>query len=227
MSDVRFCVLIPAYREQARVGEVVTSVLKYCRDVIVIDDGSDDRTGEVAKKAGALVLTQPRNMGKGAAIQRGVEHARANGFECGLIMDGDGQHDPADIPGFLAAYDRDSAPVVVGNRMADPRGMPLVRRLTNMFMSRLLSKRMRQRVPDTQCGFRLVRCDLMPPPSPGSERFAGESESLIRMSAAGVRIASAPVKVIYRDEKSKISPVKDTIRFFAMLRRMKQFPSGN
>jgi len=216
----RFCVVIPAYREEARIGGVVRSVMPYCRDVIVVDDGSDDATGREASEAGAVVLTQPANMGKALALKRAFAHAREQGFECALTMDGDGQHDPADIPGFLNVYDGTATPVVVGNRMADARGMPFVRRMTNMFMSRLLSRRMGQRVPDTQCGYRLVRCDLLPDPLPGSERFAGESESLIRMSAAGVRFASAPVKVIYRDEKSKIHPVKDTIRFFTMLRRL-------
>jgi glycosyltransferase involved in cell wall biosynthesis len=214
-------VVIPAYREEGRIGSVVRSVLPYCRDVIVVDDGSDDATGPEAAQAGALVLVQPTNMGKALALKRAFSHAREHGFECALTMDGDGQHDAADIPGFLDAYDGNSAPVVVGNRMTNPRGMPFVRRMTNMFMSRLLSRRMGQHVPDTQCGYRLVRCDLLPDPLPGSERFAGESESLVRMSAAGVRFASAPVRVIYRDEKSKINPFKDTIRFFAMLRRLK------
>lgn len=134
-------------------------------------------------------------------------------------MDGDGQHAPADIPTFVASYERTRCPVILGNRMDSPDGMPLVRRLTNRFMSWTLSRRMGQRVPDTQCGFRLYRCEGFPVVSAESRRFDYDSEVLLLYADAGVRIGAVPVSVIYGEEKSKISPVKDTLRFMRMLRR--------
>jgi hypothetical protein len=89
-------------------------------------------------------------------------------------------------------------------------------------MSWFLSRQMSQRVPDTQCGFRLYRCDAVPDVSPESGRFDYDSEILLRMDRAGVRMAEAPVKVIYSDEKSKVSPIRDTIRFVSMLKRWKR-----
>jgi hypothetical protein len=134
-------------------------------------------------------------------------------------MDGDGQHDPGDIPAFVEAYVRTGTPVLLGNRMDDTRSMPFVRRLTNRFMSWLLSRKMNQAVPDTQSGFRLYRCDAIPEGGCSSERFAAESEILLCIAEKNIVIGAVPIKVIYRDEKSKINPFKDTIRFFRMLRK--------
>jgi hypothetical protein len=91
--------------------------------------------------------------------------------------------------------------------------------MTNRFMSWLLSRKMKQYVPDTQSGYRLYRCDALEGVAVGSERFAAESEILLALAARGVRMESVPIRVIYRDEKSKINPFRDTLRFFEMLAR--------
>lgn len=213
----RYCVLVPAYREEGRIGETVAAVLRYCPCVVVIDDGSDDGTADEARRAGAVVLRHKRNQGKGKALETGFDYARREGFEFLLTLDGDGQHDAADIPAFVDAYQRGSAAVLVGNRMSRPESMPWLRRLTNRFMSGLLSRRMGQRVPDTQCGYRLFRCDVLPMQGMASARFAMESEILLDLAQDGVSVGSVPIRVIYRDEKSKINPLVDTLRFFRML----------
>jgi glycosyltransferase involved in cell wall biosynthesis len=219
-AEIRCQVLVPAYREAARIGVVVRTVRALGLPVLVVDDGSPDATSVEAEQAGAEVVRHPVNRGKGAAIATGVTRLEARRLDCVLTMDADGQHLAADIPPFLEAFRRDRPAAIVGNRMDHPAGMPFVRRLTNRYMSWLLSRRMGQRVPDTQCGFRLYRADVLRLLVGGDERFAGESEVLLRLSAAGHRIASVPVRVIYRDEKSKISPIRDTIRFWRMLRGM-------
>jgi len=215
----RCCVIVPAYREARRIAAVVRGARERCADVLVVDDGSDDLTGEAARAAGAAVIRHPENLGKGAALHTGFEHARRNGFEVVITLDGDGQHDPSDIPAFLDAYRTTDTPVLVGTRMDRTQTMPWNRLLTNRFMSWLLSRRMGQRVPDTQCGFRLIRTDVLPARRTGSERFAAESELLLELAERGARIGSVPIKVIYRDEKSKIRPLRDAVRFFRMLRR--------
>ncbi len=215
-------VLIPAYQEGSRIGAVVREVLPFCPRIVVVDDGSADDTAGAARAAGATVLLHAQNKGKGAALQTGFDYAREQGAALVLTMDGDGQHAPADIPAFLKAFARGDAPVLVGDRMEDPKAMPFVRRMTNRFMSWLLSRRMGQRVPDTQNGFRLYRTDVLPDMSGGDARFAAESEILLILSRRGVRIGSVPVRVIYGDERSKIRPVRDTLRFFRMLRAFDQ-----
>jgi len=218
----RGCVIIPAYREGGRIGAVVAGVLPYLPHVIVVDDGSPDGTADEAGQAGALVIRHATNLGKGAALDTGFRAAREQGFEFVVTMDGDGQHAVSDLPAFMESYSRTGTPVLVGNRMADARKMPLVRWLTNRFMSWLLSREMGQRVPDTQCGYRLYKLAVVPGLSAASKRFAAESEILLELSGKGISIGSVPVATLYGTETSKIHPVKDTLRFIKMLRQYRR-----
>ena len=215
----RICVIIPAYREEGRIGAVVRSSREHApgTDVIVVDDGSPDGTASEAEAAGAVVVRHPANRGKGVALATGFAHARAHGYEALVTLDADGQHDPAEIPKFIETYRRTGFPVLVGNRMWDTAHMPRVRRWTNRLMSWLLSREMGQYVPDTQCGYRLFRSDVIPFVEAKSERFAAESEILLHVAARGMQIGAVRISTIYRDEKSKINPVSDTVRFLRML----------
>jgi glycosyltransferase involved in cell wall biosynthesis len=218
----RGCVVIPALNEERRIADVVRRVRERIPEVIVIDDGSRDDTSGVAGAAGATVLKHGVNRGKGAALETGFRYVRERGFDFVVTMDGDGQHDPADLTRFVETHTRTGIPVLVGNRMTDVDRMPVVRRLTNRFMSWLLSREMGQSVPDTQCGYRLFQSDVIPILSAESAGFAAESEVLLELAGRDIRIGSVPVATIYRDEKSKISPFKDALRFFGMLRRYRR-----
>lgn len=218
----RICVIIPAFREEKRIGDVVRAVRRSGLDVVVVDDGSQDATAAVATEAGAKVIRHEQNQGKGVALNTGFQYARENGYDAAITMDADGQHSPDEVPKFIEAYVRTGIPVLVGNRMADVKGMPLVRRLTNQFMSWLLSRAMGQYVPDTQCGFRLYRCDVIPLVTAQAERFAAESEILLHIAARGIAIGAVRITTIYADEKSKIRPGVDTVRFLAMLLRYRR-----
>lgn len=218
----RFCAIVPSFQEEGRIGSVVQGILQHCDVVVVVDDGSSDRTGADAAAAGAVVLTHETNRGKGAALNTGLEYARKEKMEFVITMDGDGQHDPADIPGFVNAFLEGNADVLVGTRMDNPVGMPAVRRFTNRFMSWLLSCSMKQFVPDTQCGFRLFSLDAVPAMPKGCDRFAAESEVLLDLSERGVKIGSVPIRSIYGDERSKINPLKDSARFIRMLWRYRR-----
>ena len=135
-------------------------------------------------------------------------------------MDGDGQHLPAELPRFAEAFARGDADVVLGSRMSDHRGMPFVRYCTNRYMSWLLSRRLGQRATDTQCGYRLLSRRAIPVVlAGGASGFAADSEQLLLLARAGFRFREVPVSTVYGDERSKIHPVRDTLRFFAMLRK--------
>jgi len=217
-TEPRGCALIPAYLEERRIRGVVQDALKYIPAVVVIDDGSSDRTAVEAEAAGAIVLRHKKNLGKGMALNTGFAYAINEKFDYVITMDADGQHAPADIPRFVEAFRSIGVSALVGSRMADPKGMPFIRKMTNRFMSWYLSWAMGQNVPDTQCGFRMYAAQVLPHLATESNRYAAESETLLRLAAQKIKIGSVPVKVIYRDEKSKISPFRDTIRFFAMVR---------
>ena len=211
------CVLAPAYREENRVGATVRAILPQASHVVVIDDGSPDRTAEAAEAAGATVLRHPANRGKGEALETGFRHVAEKGYPACITLDADGQHDPAHIAEFIAEANRTGCAVLVGNRMDQHDGMPRVRAGTNRLMSALIGALARQRIPDTQNGYRLYRAEALPFVHARARGFAAESEQLLRLSHAGFRIGSVPIRTIYGEEKSKISPVRDTLRFLRML----------
>jgi glycosyltransferase involved in cell wall biosynthesis len=215
--------IIPCLNEAARIEKVVREVRKFLPAVILVDDASSDDTGKLAAGAGAEVLRLGNTpSGKGAALRRGWELARQRGFAWVLCLDGDGQHAPGDIPVFFECAAQTGADLVVGNRMAQPAGMPLVRRWTNQFMSWRLSRLAGQRLLDTQCGFRLINLAALGQVNLRTSHFEIDSETLLAFAEAGRKIAFVPIQVIYRDEESRIRPWRDAWRWFAWLRRRGQ-----
>jgi hypothetical protein len=127
-------------------------------------------------------------------------------------MDGDGQHSAADIPRFFECAER-GAVLVVGNRMRNPAAMPWLRRVVNRWMSRQLSRTAGRLLPDSQCGFRLMRLDVLTDLDLRASHFEIESEVLLAFLAARHRVEFVPVQVIYKKEQSKIRPWRDTVRW--------------
>mgnify|MGYP001310971809 CR=1 FL=1 len=211
------CILIPAFNEAHRIGPVVSGALAHGYPVVVIDDGSSDDTGALVRSLGAEVIRHEDNHGKGASLVSGFTYAREHGHPVVVTLDADGQHDPAEISRFVDTYRRTGIPVLIGNRMWNDAEMPIVRRWTNRVMSRLLCRIMKTFVPDTQCGFRLYRTDVLSFAPAVSRRFAMESEVLLHLALRGFRMDSVRVSTIYRGSKSRINPLVDTLRFFMML----------
>lgn len=215
--------LIPAFREARFIHDVVTRSLAQTRPCVVVDDGSDDDTAARARAAGATVLSHGRNRGKGAAIKTGLEwFLRDCPHPYCVLLDGDGQHAPEEIARFREAAANDPCRLFVGNRMADTRAMPWIRRLVNRYMSWEISRICGRRIPDSQCGFRMVHRDLAPHLLAAANAFDYETEMLFLASMRGERIASVPVSTIYGDETSKIRPLRDTVAFFQLLARYRR-----
>jgi glycosyltransferase involved in cell wall biosynthesis len=210
------CAIIPACGEERFIGSVVRGVLQHLDHVVVVDDHSADQTERIAREAGAEVIRHSENLGKGAAIKTGLGEA-ADRFGYFLFMDGDGQHDPAEIPKFLAKATETRAHLIIGNRMCNVAAMPAIRRWTNKFMSWQISKLCRQNLPDSQCGYRMASYELLPLLRESSDGFAFETESLILAARNAFHIEFVPVRTIYRDERSKIKPMRDTLRYLRIL----------
>jgi glycosyltransferase involved in cell wall biosynthesis len=212
--------VIPCLNEQAAIGTVVATVRRFLPVVFVVDDGSSDGTSRVAEQAGAEVLRHETSRGKGAALHSGWQRARERGFAWALSMDGDGQHSPRDVPSFLNQAERTGAELISGNRMADPANMPWLRRQVNRWMSTRLSKFTGRKLPDTQCGFRLMNLKAWASVPLASTHFEIESEVLLAFAQAEFRIEFVPVQVIYETERSKIDPLRDTVRWFRWWRQV-------
>ena len=215
----RVAVLIPAYREEESVAGVVTEALTFLPDVIVVDDASDDQTTARAEAAGASVLRCAVNGGKGAALTTGFRYILAQEFDAVIALDANGFHDPGQIPKFLETYQRTHIPVLIGNRMAEPRRVPLVRRWSIRVMSYWLYRLMGVYVPDPPCGFRFYRCDVLPFLLEADSALPAEFETLLHIASR--RIQVGPVRIVEKPNRHKsiISPFRDIIRFIKVLNK--------
>ena len=214
---MRCCAIIPAYQEACGIARVVEGALRYADEVLVVDDGSSDGTFERAAGAGAQVVRHRFNAGKGAALGAGLKWAAGGGYEAAVTLDGDGQHDPAEIPRLLDALGRGSD-IVVGCRMDRPDGMPLDRLLTNMLMSTALSVLTKRRLRDTQSGFKALRVTKVRGLKLRTSRFDWESELLIKAAQSGLRVSEVGVSSIYvNHHRSKIKVVPDAVRFVKLV----------
>lgn len=220
------CALIPCFNEARAIARVVSGVREHLATVLVVDDGSSDATAREAESAGAIVLCQPRNLGKGAALKAGFAWAAEHGFRAALTLDGDGQHDTTEIPLFLDEFDNGRCDIVVGNRMTDLAPMPPLRRWTNRFTSWALSRMARQKIHDSQCGFRLISIETWKAVRLETRRYELESEILIRACRRGARLGQVKVRTIYFNAaRSKINPITDAYRFLRLLWRCRKASS--
>jgi len=213
-------VLIPAYNPPDGLGDLVKRCFQtgYPESVLVIDDGSVYGDFQQVPGAGGLVKRHNMYLGKGAAIRTGFSFALKNGFDVVITLDADGQHAPESIPLFVKKYDESDCHFIVGNRMENPAGMPLMRQFTNRTTSKILSRITGQVIEDSQCGYRLISSKVLSGLNLETNRYETESEILIKASIAGFRICSVPIPTIYSGNKSFINPLRDTWRFVRMIR---------
>ncbi|MEN8150340.1 MAG: glycosyltransferase family 2 protein, partial [Planctomycetota bacterium] len=184
--------------------------------VLVVDDGSQDDTAARAEAAGAEVLRLACNLGKATALQAGFDYAVEKGYAAVVILDGDGQHDPEEIPALAKVWREERAHIVAGNRMlAAGKRMPLPRRMVNEFTAWLGSHIAGQPLPDCHCGFRLVDSEVLRSFRLQTKRFAGDTEMLIWSAIKSFRISFVPIRCIYTGGKSGIRPIPDAVRLLA------------
>lgn len=216
---MRTCVIIPTYNESKNIGQIVSQIRQQNLDVLVVDDGSKDDTCVIAAEHGAKVIRNSINEGKGASLIKGFDYALKEDFRAVITMDGDGQHLVEDIPYFIRLAQYSNSSIIIGNRMHKPKNMPLTRLLTNKFMSWLISAIARQYIPDTQCGFRLMKREVLEKIKLNSRKYEIESEVLIKGSRLGYKIEAVTIKSVYNDNKSQINPFIDTVRFIKFIIR--------
>lgn len=213
-------VVVPSYNESRTIGAIVKRLKERDFAVYVIDDGSQDDTEAKALAEGAIVIRNPKNMGKGGALKEGFKRVEQDGFDMVLIMDGDDQHDVADIAHLIKRMRETRADMIIGNRMTDTSRMPLIRIAVNRFMSWLISVISGQYVPDTQCGFRLIKTAVLKKIVFESNNYEIESEMIVKAARAGFTIDSTNIKTVYQDEVSRINPVIDTLRFMRLMLKL-------
>lgn len=209
-------VVIPAYNEQPTIGPLVEEARKYISDILVVDDGSRDATAQVAAAAGAIVHRLDGNMGKGTALKLGFGYALDNGYDFVITMDGDGQHDPQDISGFLEMGNH-SYDLVLGNRMDDRDRVPPLRRLANFTSSLIVSVLCGRRIHDSQTGFRSYSARLLRGVQLTCSHYDLETEVIIKAVRRGFRIGYCRIRTIYAGEVSRFRNLQDSLRFLRVV----------
>jgi glycosyltransferase involved in cell wall biosynthesis len=213
MSE-RIAVIIPALNAERTLGAVVDQARGQHEPVLVIDDGSSDRTGEVARERGATVLRHDVNRGKGGALKTGFAWALENGFDGVITLDADGQHLAGEIPKFIAARDETGADLIIGGRAHLFEKMLPRRRIANRFSAWCIAKASGARVSDSQSGFRYYSASLLSGIRLRTDGFDLESEVIVRAGRRGFRIVTIPIELGFIDglSTSHYKPLMDTLR---------------
>jgi glycosyltransferase involved in cell wall biosynthesis len=230
--------VVPAFEEEAAIGAVVAEIVAFdpSIDVVVVDDGSSDGTAAAAAAAGATVVRLPFNLGIGAAVQTGFRWALERDYDLAVRLDGDGQHDPAELPKLLAPIERDEADVVTGSRFREEEDgyrPPLGRRVGITWFARLVSLLSGQRVTDTTSGFQALNRS-------GIELFARdypsdypEVEATVLLLKHRLRLVEVPVRMREREHgsssitflRSVYYAIKVTLALFIAMGRRYAVPS--
>jgi len=221
IQSMKTVVVIPAYDAAGSLPDLLAKIRCEIENIVVIDDGSSDKTAVTAVDSGATVIRHSRNRGKGAALRTGFAYAVENGFDSVITIDSDGQHDPADIPRFGQAFIESHADMIIGSRVGDRGLMPWPRRFSNWSTSRFLSLILRRPIEDCQCGYRLISIKLLKSIALESDKFELESEMIIRAIRGGFNVEFIPIRGVYvKNAPSHMRPLADTLRWCSMVLKM-------
>lgn len=221
----RIAALIPALNAERTLPAVLEQTRAYVDPVVVIDDGSSDGTGDVARAGGAIVLRHEVNRGKGAALKTGFQWALDNGCEGVITLDADGQHLPSEIPKFLRERAAGGADLIIGGRSHLFEKMLPRRRNANRFSAWCIAKTSGVAITDSQSGFRFYSANLMRTLKLRTDGFDMESEVIVRAGRRGFRIVTIPIELGFVDglSTSHYKPLKDTLRIAWTVTRARLF----
>lgn len=209
---------IPCYNEELTVRSIVLKTKRYVDTVVVVDDGSSDRTAQIAKDAGAVVLSHQKNKGKGAALKTGFQYALENNFDYVVTIDGDGQHNPLEIPNVLGNVMNNGHDISIGYRVGNNTEMPTWRRVGKRVLDYTTSLGAGGFVTDSQCGFRAFNRRAIEAITPKlrGDAFSVESEQLIRAYESGLKVTNTNVTCKYKDlETSTKNPASHGLSVLA------------
>jgi glycosyltransferase involved in cell wall biosynthesis len=224
LGQYRVLVIVPAYNEERFIGSVVLKIKQHPVDVLVIDDGSTDKTCQIARAAGAEAHCLPTNQGKGAALNTGFQLARQRQPDAVVVIDADGQHLPEELPRLLAPILRDQADIVIGSRyIDDTSNTPIDRRLGHKLINLATSVPSGIYVSDSQSGFRAFSPRAFDLIQFKSDDFSVESEMQFLAQEFNLRVAEVPITIRYTDGSKRPAVQQGRIVLNGILRLVGQY----
>jgi glycosyltransferase involved in cell wall biosynthesis len=201
--------IIPAFNEELTIGSVVLGAKKYVSKVIVVDDGSSDRTSEIAALAGAQVIRLKENSGKAYAVKRGFAEINSKETNAAVIIDADGQHDTEEIGRVMAPIVEGKADLVIGSRfIEDKKGIPFYRKIGQHILNKATNAGSQKKVTDTQSGYRALSATGIENMDFESDGYGIESSMILHFASRGLNIMEVPIGVNYNvPHKHKKNPV--------------------
>jgi glycosyltransferase involved in cell wall biosynthesis len=212
----KVCVLVPTYNNERTLGKVLSSLLAFTNQIIVVNDGSTDGTLTVLQQFPQInLVSYSQNKGKGYALRTGFRHAVKSGYNYAITIDSDGQHFADDLHKFLGKLEDHPAAIIIGARNMDQASVPGKSSFGNKFSNFWFWVETGLKMSDTQSGYRLYPVKLMSNTKFVTRKFEFEIEVLVMSAWRGIEITEVPVRVFYADKESRIShfrPFKDFTR---------------
>jgi len=208
------CILIPAYNAQDTIGSVLKKIEPLKSDIVVVDDGSSDKTKRLASDNRIQLVEHPVNLGKGAALRTGFQHILQRDYRVVITLDADGQHDPAEIPFLLKIFQSVKPDILIASRAMEFGKMTFLRRFWNRLGVKAVSRLCHSDITDSQSGFRLIRTEVLKAVDLTTSRFETELELLIKACKKGFSVLCVPISTPRIDGtgSTHLRPVVDTWR---------------
>ncbi len=203
----RILAAMPAYNEESHVGSAILNARRYADEVIVVDDGSRDKTAEIARLAGATVIQHEANRGYGAAIQTILAEAKKRDPDVLVLLDADYQHNPGDIPRMVGPI-QEGFDLVIGSRHLQKEGIPLYRRIGQKIILRSTCFAAGKQLTDSECGFRVFSRRALSVLEPKEKGMAVSAEIVVQAAKKGLQITEVPISVTYDGDGSTLNPVR-------------------
>ena len=214
LKELKTCIIVPVYNNVGTINGVVQRTLKFCKDVIVVDDGSTDGSSDSLETLGIIVVRYGKNRGKGYALKTGFKEAKSRGFERAITIDADGQHFPEDIPVFATEAKEHPDAMLVGSRNLRMENMPGGNTFANKFSNFWFRLQTGVNLPDTQSGFRLYQLNRIGALHFLTCRYEAELELLVFQCWKGVRMLPVGINVYYPPEGERVTHFRPFRDFF-------------
>lgn len=214
LKELKTCIIVPVYNNVGTIKDVVQRTLKFCKDVIVVDDGSTDGSSDSLETLGVIVVRYGKNRGKGYALKTGFKEAKSRGFERAITIDADGQHFPEDIPVFATEAKEHPDAMLVGSRNLRMENMPGGNTFANKFSNFWFRLQTGVNLPDTQSGFRLYQLNHIGKLHFLTYRYEAELELLVFQCWKGIRMLPVGINVYYPPEGERVTHFRPFRDFF-------------